>query len=588
MKIRFLLFGFCLSFSTFAQTKYQLPPKEILALADIKSPPLVIVSKSNKYLLMLERPLYKNLDELAETEVKLAGLRINPENFNVSRNTYYNSIKIQSVAETKELPIIGLPMPLRAQNITFSPNEKYCSFIQVLGNRIALWVIDLKTGNARQLAEMLNATMGTTYVWNHDDAFIYCKWKGDKQKMTDSKELPVGPATQDATGTKAPARTYQDLLRNKQDEAKFDYYTTASYIKVYLDGHQDALLGNGIYKRFSLSPDGKYILTEEVQQPYSYTLTYGSFPSRFVIYDQTGKTLREFYNRPLQDKVPVNFDAVEAGKRNIMWRSDKPSTLLWCEAPDGGDPGKTSEYRDQLFQSDYPFEETRAICFLKNRLSDITFGKTDFAIVSDFWWKNRNTKTYIINPSLDKQEPKIIYDLSSEDVYANPGDFETRYNEYNREVLEFSKDGKKLFLVGEGYSPEGNKPFIDEFDIALGKTKRLWRADGKSTYEKIVRIIDIEKKTAITSIESPKIYPNLYIRNYGGSAKPVQLTFRENPYLPLMNVSKQKIFYKRNDGVQLSATLYLPAGYDKTKTAGCLCSWKHTLPNIKTTKQRDR
>jgi dipeptidyl aminopeptidase/acylaminoacyl peptidase len=159
----------------------------------------------------------------------------------------------------------------------------------------------------------------------------------------------------------------------------------------------------------------------------------------------------------------------------------------------------------------------------------------------------------------------VLFDRSSEDVYSDPGDFSTTYNEMNQPILQFSKDGKKLYLEGEGCSPEGNRPFLDEFELASAKTKRLWRADGKSTYEQIVRILDLEKKLLITSIEAPKTMPNLYLRNFGKKDAPKQLTFRPNPYVSLAGVSKEKIHYKRKDGVELSATLYLPSGYNKAK-----------------------
>lgn len=550
--------------SVMAQTNYQVPPSEILTLADVKRPPQNIISKNNTYLLMLERPLYKSVEELAEPELKLGGLRLNPLNFNVSRSSYSTSLVIQKLSDGKPVVLTNLPSPLKAQYIQFSPNEKYCSFVQVGKTTLSLWIINLATGSASQLlTEGLNATMGTPYSWTNDEAFIHFKSKGNKQRLEVATELPQGPATQDAKGTKAPARTYQDLLRNKQDERTFNHYTQSTVQRLEIaSGKVTQLLGEAVYYGLTYSPDAKYILTDELAEPYSYTLPYYLFAANVNIYSWDGKLLKQFYQRALQDKTPISFDAVAPGKRYISWRADKPATLFWCEAPDGGNPANTAALRDELFQSDFPFTETHKICAINNRFRSIVFGTDNVAIVEDFWWKNRNTKTYMIDPSKDNATPVIIYDLSSEDLYANPGDFQTTYNLYNRQVLEFSKDKRKLFLVGEGCSPEGNKPFIDEFSIETKTSKRLWRADGVSTYESVVKVVDSEKQIAITSIESPKIYPNLYLRNYEKKDKPKQLTFNMNPYLLLQKISKQKIYYKRADGVQLSATLYLPAGYD--------------------------
>lgn len=106
---------FLLTINGFAQTNYQLPPKEIMDLADVKTPPQSIVSRNNTYILLLERPLYKTVEELAEQELKLGGLRINPVNFNVSRSTYYTQLKLQLLNGSKPITINNLPSPLKAQ-----------------------------------------------------------------------------------------------------------------------------------------------------------------------------------------------------------------------------------------------------------------------------------------------------------------------------------------------------------------------------------------------------------------------------------------------------------------------------------------
>lgn len=170
-------------------------------------------------MLILERPLYKSVEELAEPELKLGGLRINPLNFNMSRSTYYTNLVIQKLSDGKQVALHSLPNPLKVQYIQFSPNETYCSFVQVSKNTLSLWMINLATGNATKLLEEgLNATMGSPYSWSSNELFIHFKSKGNKQRLDLAVELPQGPATQDAKGTKAAARTYQDLLRNKQDE----------------------------------------------------------------------------------------------------------------------------------------------------------------------------------------------------------------------------------------------------------------------------------------------------------------------------------------------------------------------------------
>jgi len=543
------------------QTGFQVPPKEILALADVQPAPIVFADKENKYLLMLERTAYKRLEELSEDELKLAGVRLNPANFNASRTSYYTGLEILEIASGNKKTIEGLPKPLRIEYPGFSPQNAYFSFVNVLANGMELWIVDIKKAKAQKLTEArLSATLGMPYVWSPDDKSILCRWRTDTDAYPATKELPTGPAIQEATGSKAPARTFQDLLKNPADERKFDFYALCSIQRVDIaSGKMMDVLPKGIYRSLSVSPDGKYILASEVGRPYSYTLPYSRFPYKTVVYNADGKQPVVMIEKPLQDKIPQGFNAVETGRRQMTWRNDAAATLYWVEAQDEGDPAKDVKLRDNIYQLEAPFAGTpKLIAATLNRYQGITWGNKDYAVMTDFWWKNRNTKTYLIQPNVENSNPKIIFDVSSEDLYADPGDFSTDYNAAGRPVLRI--ENGKLYLEGEGYTPEGNRPFLDEYDISTGSKKRLWQADGKSTYEQLVDIIDLKKRVLLTRIESPNTYPNFHLRTIGNE-KTRQLTFIENPYKAIEGVKKQKINYTRKDGVALSATLYTPAGW---------------------------
>ncbi len=548
--------------------QYMKPPQSILDLADIQLAPSVFADKQNKNLIMLSRPGFKSLEELAEDELKLAGIRINPANLNASRTAYYTNIELLEIATSKKTLVKGLPAALRIEYPALSPQNTYFSFVNVLKDGMELWVVNIKTAEAKKISTPnLTAVMGMPYVWSPDDNAVFCRWVENKKPYPTAKILPLGPAVQEATGAKAPARTFQDLLKNPADEAKFDFFATSSLVKIDIKKAKTTpFLGNAIYKNVTFSPDGKYLLCAELQHPYSYQLPYSRFPFKINIYQNDGKFLKTFVEKPLQENIPNGFSSCEVGPRNIVWRADKPATIVYAEAQDGGDPAKECAFRDKIFSVEAPFSAApKYIAQTINRFSGITFGNEKMAIVSDYWWKTRNAKTYLVNPNEENTTSKILFDLNTEDAYKDPGSFDVEPNEYGRFVIRTSKDGSKMYLQGEGYSPEGNKPFVDEYNIADGKTRRLWQADGKNTYEQIIEIMDIEKGKLLTRVESPKVYPNFYVRTFGEKTDIKQVTNIDNPYKALEKVQKEKIYYKREDGQELYATLYTPAGYDAAK-----------------------
>ena len=65
-------------------------------------------------------------------------------------------------------------------------------------------------------------------------------------------------------------------------------------------------------------------------------------------------------------------------------------------------------------------------------------------------------------------------------------------------------------------------------------------------------------------IESKKEYPNYYIRNIEKDEL-TPITAFENPFKSLEDVDKRVISYKRDDGLDLEGTLYLPLDYKEGK-----------------------
>src|SRR5699024_2556753 len=158
-------------------------------------------------------------------------------------------------------------------------------------------------------------------------------------------------------------------------------------------------------------------------------------------------------------------------------------------------------------------------------------------------------------------EPYIISDRNYQDNYTDPGNFVTKENEFGLHVLNL--ENSSAFLIGDGYTPKGQFPFIDQIDLTNGKTNRLYESEYTDKVEGILRAIDLQKGTVLVRIESKNEFPNYYIRNIKRKNDLKQITDFTNPYQSLEAVHKEVITYTREDGLELSGTLYLPANYDK-------------------------
>ncbi len=571
MKLRLLLFVtfLSLSFSLKAQENvtYQKPSAEILALADYERAPSVNMDSKKEYMLLSYRNTYKTLDDLNQEEMKLGGLRVNPITNISSTVTYINNLKLRKVAEKVEKQVTGLPENARIANLSWSPNEKKIAFTNTTNKGVELWVIDVVSATAKKItSDNLNANLGSPFNWMKDNETLLIKvLPQNRPALIDSKkDLPKGPTVSVSDGSKSQNRTFQDLLKNKTDEFNFDVLVTAELYKVTLSGAMQLFKSADIYAGESFSPDGNYLMLTTIQKPYSYIVPLSRFPQKTIIYDTNGNQIKQVNEVPLTEVMPKGFSSVRKGKRSMSWRADKPATLSYVVALDEGDQANKVDFRDEVFSWDAPFGGAPlSLIKLQQRYGGIVWGNETNAIAIDTWYDTRNEKTYLFNPSNPNEKAKIITDRNSQDIYSDPGNFETKRNQYNRYVLAIENDN--TYLIGNGFTKDGQFPFIDEFNLKTLKTKRLYTSTYKDKKEDLLSIEDFKKGDVLVMIQSKNEFPNYYLRNIKSKDKLTQITSFKNPFESIKNVYKEVIKYKRKDGVELSGTLYLPANYDRVK-----------------------
>ncbi|MEL6676302.1 MAG: prolyl oligopeptidase family serine peptidase [Bacteroidota bacterium] len=559
-----LLLSLCITGLQAQKLGYQEPVSAIKNIIDAPPTPGVDMSPDGQWILLEERSSLPTIEELAQPELRIGGLRINPRTNGPSRSGYVTGLKIRPMEGGENVAIEGLPETPRLRSISWSPDGQHIAFTHTTASGIELWVADVDTRKARKLtAAHVNAAIrGSAYTWLRGEtpSIIYRACVNDRGEVPQKKLTPKGPVIQENVGAAAAVRTYQDLLKSPHDEDVFSYFATSQITHLSMDGQATAWGEPGLFTRVSPSPDGNYILVSRMVKPFSYLVPYYRFPQIMDIWTRDGKAHMNLANIPLAERMPKGFMAVRTGPRGHSWRADKPATLAWVEAMDGGDPKEMVEYRDQLFMLDAPFKgEPVEGPKTKLRFGGVTWGDGDMAVVEEQWWNTRQVRVGAFSPD-QPGELKELFSYSTENRYGLPGDFMTHRNDWGRQVLLTDGKGESLFLRGMGASPDGNRPFIDQYDIASGEKERWWRSEAPY-FEYPADILDVKKRHILTSRESNKEPANFYIRDLK-KEKTTQITDFPHPYPAMKSVQKKMISYTRNDGVPLTGTLYTPPGYD--------------------------
>lgn len=543
-----------------AQDGYRQPPAPIAQILDAQPLPAASIHPGRRLMLLLERRGLPPIAEVAAPFLGLGGDRVNPKTNGTARELSYAELAVKAIDGGTERKI-ETPAGARIGSPSWSPDGRAIAFTLTGDSGIALWVADATTGKARALTgPVLNGTTGAPCQWMSDNARLVCRTipRGRGAPPPDD-EVPAGPIVQQTTGKASPNRTYEDLLGSPGDERKFEYYYTSQLAIVATDGQTRTLGAPGIHVRAEPSPDGRYVVVETLHRPFSYVVPRSRFPRRIAVWDIDGRVVRELADVGLDETRSIAFDAVSSGPRDAEWRATAPATLTWALALDGGNPATSAAKRDRVLMLAAPFTgEPTTLAELETRAAGVSW-IGDVAVVDEEWWKTRRVKSWLV-PTAGSAQPRLLFDYSSEDRYAAPGKFVTVPNASGLRVPLTTADGRYAYLVGEGASPEGDRPFLDRLELATGKTTRLWRSAAPN-YEEVVAVLDPDARRVVTRRESVRDVPNYFLRDVR-AAKLTALTRFADPAPQFAGVTSQLVTYARNDGVQLSATLYLPAGYD--------------------------
>ncbi len=538
---------------------YQTPPKAIADLATAKSSPAVSINDEATLMLQMERSDMPTIEDLAQPELRIAGLRINPNNFGPSRSGYTTALNLFNLKTNQPIKLQGIPNNARIGSVQWSPKQDKIAFVNTTNAQIDLYILDTKTGKAIKINKQpLNEVMGGGFDWYDNNSIYYLAALQPAAKAPARPVAPNGPVVQQNLGKTAASRTYQDLIKNSYDEQLFEFYATAQLIK-NTNGVETKISTPTIYAGFNFSPDGKYILAEKVEKPFSYLVPANGFNSAVYLMDVAGKTLRTIAKIPSSELAPSGADNVLNAPRGHRWINNLPSTIGWIEPQDSGMIKSKVEFHDALYMQDINNNSAaKIIAKTKMRMGNATSVNENTMMISEFSRAKQITKMYWLNTATG--DMKLMYERSTNDAYSDLGSPITAKNKFGIEV-PMLMGGETMLMRGAGASPKGDLPFLRSYNVNTKETKEIWRCK-EGFYESIVQVLDYDNSKFITMRQSPTETPNYILHENG---KETKLTNFADPQPSLRSVTKEKINYKRADGIDLTADLYLPAGYNKEK-----------------------
>jgi len=560
----------CTAALIFAAEKYQKPPKAVLDVLNAPVTPTLSLSPTHTFAVQAQPVRYPPIAELSQPMLRIAGMRINPKSNGLHNTVFNSSLTLRKVPEGTEIKV-ELPPNGKFSGAHWSPDGLHFAFTNSTSAGIELWIGDT-TGKTHKVEGVRingvlagggggrgGAPVSNDVQWMPDNKTLLVELtKPNRGAAPPTPAVPPGPHVQESLGGGAPEVTHEDMMQNPHDEDLFVYYATSQLATVDSESGKVTPIGKaGIISSVRISPNSKDLLVTGIHKPFSYLHAASAFPKDIEVWDLTGKVLHQVASLPLEDKVPIN--GVMTGPRTVQWRPSDPATVLWVEALDGGDLKNQAPFRDKIVALKAPFTgEPREVYKTGQRFGGMQFAaKGGMALVEDTERKTRRVRTFQIDLDKPEQEAKLIWNRNQQDRYHDPGSPVTKSLPNGSQAI--LQDGDSIFLSGTGASPVGDHPFLDRFNMATRQSERLFQCDNDH-YETFVALLDDHGTRFLTRRESPTQPPNYFLRRPGGGSA-AAVTHFPDPQPSIRGIHKELVKYKRNDGVELSFTLYLPPDY---------------------------
>jgi dipeptidyl aminopeptidase/acylaminoacyl peptidase len=561
---------------------FAVPDPDVVSIIDAPPTPLASPSPGEEFVVLLHYQAHPPVAMLARPRLSLAGLRLDPGLGGRQRTRRFTGLSVLRISDATERAA-SLPEGAQVSVPVWAPDGRRFAFTVDEDAGIGVWTWDASTSDdpvqvpGLRVKDVLGAEppgLGGTVRWSRDGKSLFVLGAPPAgASAAAGAGAAVEPRVEEVAGKRSQMATFTDLLTSAADEDRFEELATTVPLRVDpVTGATVQLGPEGLYQYISESPDGQYLLVYRLQRPFSFRVPYAYFARRTEVWTAAGKLVKVIADLPVSDEVPRM--GVPTGPRQVAWDERAPARVLWTEARDGGDPVAAAEHRDAIMRLSAPFDRKPELAFL---VTHRCLGWTNLDAADALLMVERDRdRRWLTTWRCDLSDPgrnKVIFDLAEDDDYADPGSpMMALHPDGTRTVRQ---DGPAILLRGDGATPEGERPFLDRYDLVTGQATRLFSSPADA-YETVLCFAAGAAGQAVIWHESPAEPPNLYLTPVGpapvGTARPGpdtsqsrQLTGWPDPHPQLTGMDKQLIVTDRGDGVQLSGLLHTPPGYVATR-----------------------
>ncbi len=507
-------------------------------------------------------------------------------------------------AEDGSATDVEVPAGARISNATWSPDGSRVAFYVHTSDATRIAVAEASSGRSRTLSTRpVLATMVTGFEWTADGREIATVLVPEgRAARPQTPAIPTGPQVKRTEDGENMLRTYASLMATPHDEALLEWHATGQLAVIDVESGRVMEIGDpAMITSFDFAPTGSHARVEVMRKPFSYVVPVRSFGHVEEVWDRAGTALVVLEETPTQTGLDGNLPSApgvggsedEPERRELAWREDGSGlTFLQSEAveeDDADEPPRPGEDRpeptDRVMLWVAPFDEASlSVVHESEEKVDAHRFSEDHGLLFLTYRPEGGDRGgaepsgWVREVAIDLADPAtqhVLAEYRADDFYASPGMLlEARGSvprlgrrfgnaDSRAPIVETSEDGRYAYFYGAEYDedPMRSSPrnYLDRVEIRTGDVERIFEADNDGRSERIVSVLDVERRSFVVSSETPTEVPQSY-RVDGDDRR--RLTDNVD-HTPQMTAAPRRRFtVERPDGFRFLVNVTLPPGYE--------------------------
>jgi hypothetical protein len=170
---------------------------------------------------------FPTIADLAQPELRLAGLRFNPKTNGPSRGRYLTELHLRPLPDGVETAVTGLPENAKIRFMSWAPDGRSILLVNAsdasADASLGLWIVDVASARAHRIPGVgLNAVLGEPCEWLSDSQSMLCKAvPNGRGTAPERSEVPAGPVIEENLGHVTPGPTYEDFAQEPRGRTHF-------------------------------------------------------------------------------------------------------------------------------------------------------------------------------------------------------------------------------------------------------------------------------------------------------------------------------------------------------------------------------